>query len=764
MTPDYQSVKAHLDLLFPRKFLIGDWVCVRGIGEKGTAREGTAADNVLIQPATDCPDNLAAVVYQHIIRWNSHGMGAFIVPAILSGPDARSENVKEFSTVCADLDSGNPWSALSHLRESGIEPSLVVASGGTTEHGHDKLHVYIRVARTVMDPKTCVAIRHELAQKLGADPQFGLGTDSNPYGRAHQPIRIAGSVHGKSGKMTLVTIREQSDTGYHPDHIIECVSQMRMMPGQSDRTSKGGATAKGGDGFLTDKPALRLSETVHEGGDGDMTRFSQFTRVAGLFVHAVRRGELTEQEALEKTIGWMESHMVPPWPMPRALKEFNAILRRDVSAHGPMPEPEKPISESPDGLLPWAAHRWTAGEVPKRRFLVDKLVLAGKHQLLVAEGGAGKTFLMLDLALKVAAADVVGTQSWCGHEIKEGGTAVIITTEDDQDELHIRLSEIDPDGLRFAAADRLIVLPLISTGGAFALVEKDPRTQEARPSRKWLELVGLLRRLPNLKLVVVDTLNSVMHGEENSATVANEFIRAASVVCGELKAALIVTHHIRKQGDEPIRNADDMLAAVRGSSALPSAFRLVLGVWHASDYERRMQAMGIPPKRKYLWKMAVLKANNPEVLQSELTLLRQGGGLLVDVTKQDVFNNVNIGEREAWLMAAIRAAADKGHPYSIEGKNAKSGLYKRRSELPPSLRQTGAHEFEAMVGNLMMKEQLVACSAKGTKDKKWLDVPSGRYANDTEGAELSSGAYMDAPDWSMYKYDAATKRVIHLYK
>lgn len=761
MTPDYQSVKAHLDLLFPRPFLIGDWVCVRGIGEKGTAREGTAADNILIQPATDCPDNLASVVYQHIIRWNAHGMGAFVVPAVLNAPDAKSENVKEFSTVCADLDSGNPWAALTHLREAGIEPALVVASGGTTDHGHDKLHVYIRVARTVLDARECVSIRHELAQKLGADPQFGLGVDSNPYGRAHQPIRIAGSVHGKNGKMTLVTIREQADVGYHPDLIKECVGQMTPMPGQSDRPIKGGTPAKDGAGFPTDRVPLRLTESVHEGGE-ETTRFSQFTRVAGLFVHAVRRGEMTEQEALEKTIGWMESHMVPPWPMPRALKEFNAILRKDVASHGPMPEPEKPITDSPDGLLPWATHRWTAGDPPKRKFLVDSLVLSGKHQMLVAEGGAGKTFLMLDLALKVAATGIVGPQTWCGQKVNEGGTAVIITTEDDQDELHIRLNEIDPDGLRFAAADRLIVLPLINTGGSFALVEKDPRTQEARPSRKWLELVGLLRRLPDLKLVVVDTLNSVMHGEENSATVINEFVRAASVICGELKSALIVTHHIRKQGDEPIRNADDMAAAVRGSSALPAAFRLVLGIWHATDYERRMQAMGLPPKRKALWKMAVLKANNPEVLQSELTLLRQGEGLLVDVTKQDVFNNVNIGEREAWLMAAIRAAADKGHPYSIEGKNAKSGLYKRRSELPQSLRQTGAHEFEAMVSHLMMKEQLVACAAKGTKDKKWLDVPSGRYANDTEGAELSSGAYMDAPDWSMYKYDPSTKRVVPL--
>jgi hypothetical protein len=759
MTPDFNSIKQHLDLLFPQSFAEGEWVCVRGIGEKGTAREGTAADNILIQPATDCPDQLAQVVYQHVMRWNAHGMGAFVVPAVLSRPEAKSDAVLRFHTVCADLDTGNPWSGLKHIRESGIEPALVVASGGTTEQGHDKLHVYIKASREPMSAQACVAARHELASKVGGDPQFGLGVDSNPYGRAHQPIRLAGSVHGKNGKMNLCTIREQADTGYHPEHITDCLRQMQPMPGQ-ERTTKGGTPSKDGAGFQTERPALRLTDTVHEGGDGDMTRFSQFTRVAGVFIHAARRGEITEQEALEKTIGWMEVNMSPAWPMPRAVKEFNGLLRKDIGAHGPMPEPEKPIvPDGGEGLLVWATHRWTANKPPARRFLVDKLVLAGKHQMLVAEGGAGKTFMMLDLALKVACHGVTGEQEWCGHKVNEGGTAVIITTEDDQDELHIRLSEIDPDNRRFAAADRLIVLPLINSGGSFALVERDPRTQESRPSRRWLELVSLLRQLKDLKLVVVDTLNSVMHGEENSATVINEFVRAASVICGELKAALVVTHHIRKQGDEPIRSAEDMASAVRGSSALPAAFRLVLGIWHCSDYERRMQAMGMSPRKKQLWKMAVLKANNPEVLQSELTLLRTGGGLLMDVTDRDVFNSVNVGEREAWLIACIRAAAERGHPYSIEGKNAKSGLYKRRSELPSALKHTGAHEFEHMVNHLMMGEQLVACAAKGTKDKKWLDLPSGPYARDHEGAEMESGAYLDIPDWTKFRYDPQTKRV-----
>ena len=758
MIPQFESISKHINLLFSTPFVAGEWVCIRGIGEKGTEKEGIFAENIMVQPAVDCPNKLDEFIYQHVLRWSTHGIGSFIVPAVFSEPDAKSNNVLRFDTVCVDIDSGNPWSGIEHVRKAGLEPSMIVASGGQTEQSKDKLHAYYRIAREPGKAQQVVKVRHELAAKVGGDPQFGLGTDGNPFGRAHQPIRIAGSIHGKNGKLTFVEIRSENDVGYSMEHIDETISQMQPLAGQAFERKTKGTAPEGKQGEFR---VLSLTQTVTEGGDGDITRYSQFSRVAGMFISSIRRNELTEQEALERTIGWVDTHMVPPWPLPRSIKEFNAILRKDINNHGPIPEPEKPIVENNtgEGLLAWASHRWSHGTPPTRKFLVDKMILAGKHQMIVAEGGAGKTFLMLDLALKIASQDVCGNQKWCGKDVKQGGTAVIITTEDDQDELHIRLSEIDPEGMRFAAADRLIILPLINTGGAFALVDKDPRTQEARQSKRWVELMGHLRNLKDLKLVVIDTLNSVMHGEENSATVINEFIRVASQVCGELNSALIITHHIRKQGDEPIRNVDDMKSAVRGSSALPAAFRSVIGIWHASDYDRRMTGMGMPPKRNQLWKMAVIKANNPEMLDGELTLVRQPSGLLLDVTDKDIFNAVNVGEREAWLLFSIRHAAESGHPYSIEGKNAKSGLYRRRSELPQVLRTTGAHEFDSLVSKMMMREVIVACAAKGTKDKKWLDIPTGNYAQNSDGAELSSGAYLDVPNWDSYVYDNQTKRI-----
>jgi hypothetical protein len=745
---DHAAVENHLELLFGKD--ARGHVCLRGIGEKGTAREGVFREDIFLEPSSLGWDRFVSSVIFHATRWGQYDVATFIVPCTLKEERGTAENCDVFRTICADFDTGDTQAKLDFVVKHFGNPAMVVLSGGTTDEGTLKRHAYWKVHDLTV--AEVVAIRDAIARKAGADIQFGLGVDGNPYGRAHQPIRLAGSVHGKNGVRRPVIV-ESFD--------LQLAITMPCMTSALMPASEWAIVDKPADPMNTPAgPAAAdlLTEDVKAGSEGAITRWSAFNGVAGHYIHTARIGKMDLEQARLATYGWMQAHMDPPWPEARFNTEWQGLLRNDISTHGPMPEPEKPILEQGQGLAVWAAHRWSMGDRPSRQFLVDKLVLASKHGLLVAEGGAGKTFLMLDLALKVAAKRDGDT--WGGMPVMRKGAVVILTTEDDKDELHIRLADMDPDGSRRReAGDDLVILPTINSGGSFSLVEKDPRTQESRPSRKWLEFFALLKQIPNLQLVVIDTLNSVLHGEENSATVINEFARVASQVCGELGAALIVPHHIRKQGDEPIRNAEMMKAAIRGSSALPAAFRYVLGIWHCSDYDRRMKGLNMVPKKGHMWKMAVIKANNPEMYDGERTLLRTESGLLVDVTARDKFNDVNFVERREWLIAAVKLAARKGHPYSLEGKNAKSGLYRRRGELPSLLRSIGPGEFSHMVEEMLLVKSLVAAAAKGGKDKKWLDLPSGPIAGDEAGAEINSGAY-DAPEWDDYEFDKDTRTIL----
>jgi len=738
-----KEIKNHLKVIFGRLPNTG-FINLRGIGEKGTDGEGTFREDRFIDVTGKDIDTICDEIKRNIDRWNEHGRASFIVPAILSEQKGKSENVHSFGSIVVDLDSGNIDEKHKFLEQNVGVPTAVVYSGGEV-NGVKKRHLWWTLLSHERDIGRIVKLRDELARKGGGDIQFGLGVPSNPYGRAHQPVRIAGSIHNKGGNAKPVIL----DMPENPSaYGIDLISDRIMLSPMHDGTV---AEVASNNMFHPERGELDLTEDVLEGGE-EKTRWSQFSRVAGHYIHCIRQGQMSIDEGKASTHGWMIAHMLPAWPTHRFENEWHAIFQRDLANHGPFPEPAKPMVAEGQGLEVWAAHRWSLGEKPKRKFLVDELILAGKHQLLVAEGGAGKTFMMLDLAIKVASLEEDEELLWCGKQVREGGTVVILTTEDDKDELHIRLADIDPTYRREKAGDKLIILPTINSGGSFAIVEQDPKTGEARPSRKWTEFFALLRRLPNLKLVVVDTLNSTLHGEENSATIINEFVRVASQVCGELGSALILTHHIRKQGPEPIRGIEDMKAAIRGSSALPAAFRAVLGIWHCSDYDRRLQAMHMPPRRGVLWKLGVLKANNPEMMDGELTLLRQDCGILEDITQRDPFSADNSLERHAWLSLAIEVAARLGHPYSLDGKNSKSGLYRRRNELPTALRHVGPNEFAHLVDDLLLRKSLVACAAKGGKDKKWLDLPNGPIASDEAGAELASGAY-SPPDWNVWAYD-----------
>jgi hypothetical protein len=264
---------------------------------------------------------------------------------------------------------------------------------------------------------------------------------------------------------------------------------------------------------------------------------------------------------------------------------------------------------------------------------------------------------------------------------------------------------------------------------------------------------------------VIDTLNTTLHGEENSATIVNEYAKLIAPICGQLGAALIVTHHIRKQDSKfPIKTLDDMASSVRGSSALPAAFRVVFGLWHATTFGKVMPALGLEPKAKALWNFGVLKANNPEMMDGIRYMLRNDVGLFDDVTdRADEALTGEDAQREEWLVAAIDEAAEAGVPYRATGKDSQGGMYARRQELHESLRNGARTKLPEMLQELeddgriqRVTVDLMRVSG-GAKRIEVYDLKGGPFTK--PGARVDEGASWTAPDWSQWEFDKATRRV-----
>ena len=718
-----------------------EFLLVRGVGEKGTKQEGVFSEDQALQPALY---DTAAPIAGSAARYSQHLIGTFIVPAILNAPKAKEENVKLLPALILDLDEVPGWEAIRWLSEEFAAPSMVIASGGRNQHG-PKLHAYYVLDAPLPAPEV-IPLAVRLAELSGADAIFMRRT---------QPIRVPGSVHLKGGEAKPVTLESWNTDTFTAAELTEKMATLGASPWALQKPlTRQGAGVTFSSATSADSNAL-LTTTVREGGIDGISRFDAFSRVAGHYLHVCRTGAMQPEEAFLAVTGWAEAHLVPSWPAERIAREFAALYNREIAARGPFPESKKyePIIPAGEegGLKYWAAHRWVTHPKPEHTFLVDALIIQGEPHLFVAEGGAGKTFQIADLAMKVAAYEEGDELAWCGQEIKSGGTAVLILCEDSKTEMHIRLLELDRDGLIAKAGDRLIVLPMTAIGGAFPLSERDPKTGSATTSQRWSEMIRELKLLPDLALVAIDTLNSVTHGDENSAVVISEMMREAQRVCGELGAALVINHHIRKSED-PIRSLEELRNAIRGSTAIPSYFRINFGMFRASDWERRCKALDIKPHKDAVWRMGVVKANIMGLFDGEKTLIRTGGAL-EDATDRDPFNRADIGERSAWIILVVGEAAKAGHPFGQGGKNASEGFYKRRQQLPADLARLGYQEIGRAVDAALASKGIVLCAAK-TGTAKWLDIPTGRIARNDAGEQLAKGSWQQ-PDWTRWVYDEA---------
>jgi len=383
-------------------------------------------------------------------------------------------------------------------------------------------------------------------------------------------------------------------------------------------------------------------------------------------------------------------------------------------------------------LNDWQATRY-AGDAPEQRFLVEGSFPMGVVSILAAMGDTGKGMMTLDLALSVAtgkarSVSVSPEPMAFGGPVREFGTAVIFTAEDDQGEVHRRLQRLDPKEHRLEQSERLIVVPLPNAGGPIPLVVSGKDGPEITPQFRMLH--DQIMRLRDLKLVVFDPLASFIHADVTSDPAAGSFATGLlASLATETGAAVMVAHHMRKpQGNRPISTVEQARDAVRGTSAIVDGVRMVYALWPAPEDHQGyvLKALDEPYVRNAVFQGAVVKANGPAD-RTIRTYLRAPTGLLVDVSVRLRESRLPAHELTDVLVAAIARAAEDGHPYTHTGG---TGLFKQRHRLPTMFHDMGRNRIEALVQDLLNARPpvLVKGMAEGSKELKWLDVPTGPFA------------------------------------
>jgi hypothetical protein len=173
-------------------------------------------------------------------------------------------------------------------------------------------------------------------------------------------------------------------------------------------------------------------------------------------------------------------------------------------------------------------------------FLVPNMFQGRKVSMLMGEDGAGKSFLLLMLAVAIATGGY-----WLGIKM-EKGPVIFYTAEEEEADINVRLDAIEKM-LDCGPLD-LSDLHIIPMGGEETSVLGGPVSGgkiEATPL--WKSLVGNIEAF-RPRAIVIDPLNEVFDGDELKRVQARQFVGLMRPVAARHDLAIIVAGHPSKTG------------------------------------------------------------------------------------------------------------------------------------------------------------------------------------------------------------------------
>ena len=375
-------------------------------------------------------------------------------------------------------------------------------------------------------------------------------------------------------------------------------------------------------------------------------------------------------------------------------------------------------------LTDWKASRFV-GEPQPVEYLVEGVIPLGVPGMVAAMGDTGKSFALLELHRRISFGSSPLAGNIFGGHVSREGTTVMLTSEDDANEVHRRLAALDHKSERLTAkGERLMVVPLPSINGPVAFWKQDKTGLAATDDFRRVQ--DQLLELPDLALVTIDPLASFAHLAINEDPMAGQFVCSSMAALASATGATVLTAHHMRKAQKAVTNLSEARDAIRGSTALVDGLRLVYAMWPAEpDAARKVcRSLGVPYEAGKVVFGGVVKANGP-ARRAMATYVRSDFGLLVDRTASLGAAAPDQGDLLSALVTAVEAAAASGQPYTKTGTN---GLFSQKSRLPAELSGLARHKLETLADTALERQMIVATLAKGSTTVKWLDVPTGLFA------------------------------------
>lgn len=173
---------------------------------------------------------------------------------------------------------------------------------------------------------------------------------------------------------------------------------------------------------------------------------------------------------------------------------------------------------------------WEGKTAPPRKWIVTSYIPDGTVTLLYADGGTGKSYLKLQLAIARAVA-----REWIGL-LPEPGRTLVLSTEDDLNEMWRRIEGMLPFfGARMADLGDIRLVDLAGENSVLGLLSKGV----IEPTPMYQALDEFMSGFEP-GLVCLDVLADLFSGEENNRPQVTQFVGLLKRLCRKHHCAILL--------------------------------------------------------------------------------------------------------------------------------------------------------------------------------------------------------------------------------
>lgn len=393
--------------------------------------------------------------------------------------------------------------------------------------------------------------------------------------------------------------------------------------------------------------------------------------------YQLKRAKNNELRILENVKAGSEKHLDYPQNQGTSVSEVAEARVAPASAASPLL------------ITDWGMHRY-AGEAPEQEWLIEHILPARVPGLVAAIGGLGKSFILLDLCMKVAGGDqAMHSETAFGGRIAKNGKVVFFGAEDSAASMHRRIDSIADKTLRDRAAENLFVVPMPDAGGATPFIYNVMGQYGVTPAFESLR--QQLIDMNGVALVVIDPLQAFAAADINTDPAAAQYWWSLmSELCVTIGANVLVSHHMRKDGSFSISKSMQAREAIRGTTALVDGARWVYGLWNMPEADEIViaQKMGFEAGQGVSVCGGIVKVND-QADMSTATFIRSDGGLLENKTDEVATILEASAKLDRIQTTAIFTAIEKKwsaeQPFAIGNNTTRSFIAWIKSEygMPP---------------------------------------------------------------------------------